>query len=283
MRKPLILFDVDGTLTPPMSVIPDSMVTELIHAHQYFDLGIVTGSDRGKTMKQLGSFVLDDLMDYAFHENGSVFYQKGVLVHEDELEDVWPTSRINDMMDYLLRLVSIVPVPERVGHFIERRHCMINVSPIGRACSQMQRESFFSWDEITHTRELMADQVRASRFGEWVDVSIGGMISIDIFPKGFSKVRCLKYLKSSYEEIHFVGDRCYEGGNDYEIYQATNGHITLGFRDTELILRDLVEQRHCDLSRVDYRRDPVYHTSFDPPEGDGPDSGLSVHLPDGRA
>ena len=48
--------------------------------------------------------------------------------------------------------------------------------------------------------------------------SIGGQISFDVFPKGWDKTYCLRYLKD-YEEIYFFGDKTFAGGNDHEIYE----------------------------------------------------------------
>ena len=50
--------------------------------------------------------------------------------------------------------------------------------------------------------------------------SIGGQISIDIFPKGWDKTYCLQFVKEKYDKIYFFGDKTYEGGNDYEIFNS---------------------------------------------------------------
>merc|ERR1711879_962842 len=47
--------------------------------------------------------------------------------------------------------------------------------------------------------------------------SIGGEISFDVFPAGWDKTHCLKYLQE-YDEIYFYGDKTLPGGNDYEIF-----------------------------------------------------------------
>lgn len=53
-----------------------------------------------------------------------------------------------------------------------------------------------------------------------VKYSIGGQISFDVFPIGWDKTYCLRFLKD-YDEIYFFGDKTYEGGNDHEIYEET--------------------------------------------------------------
>ena len=57
--------------------------------------------------------------------------------------------------------------------------------------------------------------------------SIGGQISFDLFPTGWDKTYCLKYLaEADFDEIHFFGDKTFEGGNDFEIFSSprTIGH-----------------------------------------------------------
>ena len=57
---------------------------------------------------------------------------------------------------------------------------------------------------------------------EWKDknltVSIGGQISLDIYPKGWDKTYCLQFIEDKYEKIYFFGDRTEKDGNDFEIY-----------------------------------------------------------------
>jgi phosphomannomutase len=48
--------------------------------------------------------------------------------------------------------------------------------------------------------------------------SVGGQISIDIFPKHWNKTYCLQFIENMYESIYFFGDKVEIGGNDYEIY-----------------------------------------------------------------
>ena len=39
--------------------------------------------------------------------------------------------------------------------------------------------------------------------------SIGGQISFDVFPQGWDKTFCLRYLaEADFDEIHFFGDKC---------------------------------------------------------------------------
>jgi phosphomannomutase len=65
--------------------------------------------------------------------------------------------------------------------------------------------------------------------------SIGGQISFDVFPSGWDKTYSLNYIKDDeYDEIHFFGDKTFEGGNDYEIFTHPRviGHTVTSPEDT---------------------------------------------------
>lgn len=77
--------------------------------------------------------------------------------------------------------------------------------------------------------------------------SIGGQISFDVFPKGWDKTYALQHVEAEkkngvdYTTIHFFGDKCYEGGNDWEIFSdpRTVGHSVKSPDDTAAELRKL--------------------------------------------
>ena len=54
--------------------------------------------------------------------------------------------------------------------------------------------------------------------------------------QGWDKTFCLKYVKpEGFDEIHFFGDKTYEGGNDFEIFTSPDvkGHTVTCPEDTE--------------------------------------------------
>ena len=65
--------------------------------------------------------------------------------------------------------------------------------------------------------------------------SIGGQISFDVFPIGWDKTYCLRFLQADgFSDIHFFGDKTFEGGNDFEIFSSplVQGHTVAGPDDT---------------------------------------------------
>lgn len=105
---------------------------------------------------------------------------------------------------------------------------MLNFSPIGRNCSQEERDEFGKYDKVHGIRDKFVNELRKrfqSSFG--LEFSIGGEISIDCYPLGGDKRACLKHLEDKFSTIYFFGDRTEKGGNDFEIYED---HRTLGHK-----------------------------------------------------
>ena len=148
-----------------------------------------------------------------------------------------------------MKVLSSLDCPVKRGTFIEFREGMLNISPIGRACNQVEREQFEIYDNEHRVRENMITQIQ-ELWSNYVIVnnlqylpklqfSIGGQISVDVFPKGWDKTYCLKFVEGKYDEIHFFGDKTHEGGNDFEIYNDSRviGHRVTKYQDTMEILR----------------------------------------------
>jgi phosphomannomutase len=167
------------------------------------------------------------------------------------------------------------------GTFIEFRNGMLNVSPIGRNCSREERNAYEEFDkgagvrttfvkvsslksEVYHSLSSLSTiyasalitlllissnhasfvlQVLQEKFADLnLTYSIGGQISFDVFPKGWDKTYCLNYIEEgAFDEIHFFGDKTFEGGNDFEIFThpRVKGHTTTSPEDTMKQCREL--------------------------------------------
>lgn len=64
---------------------------------------------------------------------------------------------------------------------------MLNISPIGRNCSQQEREDFLAYDTQHKIRETMVAALKAQFPDIGFTYSIGGQISFDVFPQGWDK------------------------------------------------------------------------------------------------
>ncbi len=121
------------------------------------------------------------------------------------------------------------------GTFIEYRAGMLNISPIGRNCSREERNAYEQFDLANNVRKNMIAAMQEKFAHLNLKYSIGGQISFDLFPQGWDKTFCLNHIpESEYDEIHFFGDKTYEGGNDYEIFvhPRVKGHTVTSPEDT---------------------------------------------------
>ncbi|KAJ8000415.1 hypothetical protein DPEC_G00179900 [Dallia pectoralis] len=237
----LCLFDVDGTLTAARQKVTRGMEEFLGRLRRRVRVGVVGGSDLMKITEQLGDDVLQK-MDYVFAENGLVAYKNGELMAVQSIQAYMGEDLLQDFINFCLNYLAKIKLPRKRGTFIEFRNGMLNVSPVGRSCSQEERMEFYELDKKERIREKFVAVLQEEFKGKGLTFSIGGQISFDVFPDGWDKRYCLGLLeKDSYKTIHFFGDKTTPGGNDYEIFTdpRTIGHQVTCPEDTQLICEEL--------------------------------------------
>lgn len=230
----LALFDVDGTLTAPRKKVTPEMLEFMAALRGKVTCGIVGGSDFTKIREQLGDDVLDRF-DYVFSENGLMAHKGTELLATQSLKSHLGEDNLKQFINFTLREIADIDIPVKRGTFIEFRNGMLNVSPVGRNCSQEERVAFEQYDKTHKVRETLVAKLREQFKHLGLTFSIGGQISFDVFPKGWDKTFCLQFVDKEFETIHFFGDHCYEGGNDFEIFSSprTVGHTVTSPDETK--------------------------------------------------
>jgi len=233
----ICLFDVDGTLTEPRKVAKPETLEFIKQLREKVLIGIVGGSDLVKQQEQLGADCLEHF-DFFFSENGLAAYKAGALIKKTSFKEHLGEAKLKTLINFILHYVADLDIPVKRGTFIEFRNGMLNVSPIGRNCSQEERDEFEKLDIANGWRKAFVATLQ-EKFADYnLTYSIGGQISFDVFPQGWDKTFCLRYLEPPYEsgitEVHFFGDKTKPGGNDYEIYTSdkTVGHAVTCPEDT---------------------------------------------------
>lgn len=239
-RDVLVLFDVDGTLTPSRLIIKPDMKEFLFDLKKKVVIGIVGGSDLVKMQEQMGKGDVTQMYDYVFSENGLVAFKDGKEFSRMSIKKKLGEENIKRFVDFCLRYTADLDIPKKRGTFIEFRNGLINVCPIGRNCTQEERMEFFEYDKEHNIRVKFVEACQKEFTDLGLHFSIGGQISFDVFPIGWDKTFCLGLI-DKYREIHFFGDKTYPGGNDYEIYEdpRTIGHRVTSPEDTMQQLKDL--------------------------------------------
>lgn len=243
-NKVLYLFDVDGTLTKSRGVIePELYKFLLTKVKSLYTLGIVGGSDFSKIAEQLNGADMIDKFDFVFAENGLVAFKYGKELARENIQKFMGDNVLQEFINYTLYYLSTINLPVKRGTFVEFRSGMLNISPIGRSCSQEERDAFEIYDKEHQIRKTMIEALEKKFPDIGFTYSIGGQISFDVFPTGWDKTYCLQHLKDEgFDEVHFFGDKTEKGGNDYEIYndERVIGHKVTGPSDTKKLLDKLL-------------------------------------------
>ena len=236
------IFDIDGTMTPSRERIFPEFQEFLIDFAWAADTYFVTGSDRKKTIEQLG----EDLYNLAmkvYNCSGSDVYEGDKNVYRSEWELPREVERfLEDELAY-----SCFDI--RNGNHIEHRPGGVNFSILGRDPNPMKgRAEYIKWDRERMEREDIADRIRNAFPG--LTVALGGQTGLDIGPFGSDKSQILRDFDED-DELVFYGDRMEEGGNDYTLAEAVkarggNAYQVNNWRDTwELIMKNGVPMG-CD-------------------------------------
>ena len=234
-KNSIVLFDMDGTLTPARLPADVRMGTSLARLSKYTKIGIVTGSDFDYLNQQCknlwsGRSTVSPENIILLPCNGTKFYTWESGDWRIQAESSMRSKLGDDDFQFLMKtlitaqfthsgLNSGMPL---TGHFISYRDSMINWCPIGRNANNEQRKTFVEWDKETKMREKSAIKLRkiiSNAIGEdKIVFALGGDTSLDIYPSGWDKTYALRYFPDY--ECWFVGDRCEENGNDKTIYDA---------------------------------------------------------------
>jgi len=256
----IVLFDMDGTLTPPRRPITEPVVLALCDLLEHVDIGIVTGSGLDYLREQCNDprltsaakrsgrklwFLPCNGTQAHLWESGTWSCRHSVSMRK-RIGPKWMNFLFVELLDLQVALIlREIDLPFR-GQFIQDRDSMVNWSPIGRSAGTPERAAFIEFDKrksyrFKRTRSLERLQVSGDLHPELV-FKLGGQTSIDIFPKGWDKTYSLRHFTD--QNAWFVGDKCSDLGNDREIYEAVRGDGR-GFQsegpdDTVRIIRDKI-------------------------------------------
>ncbi|XP_043931550.1 phosphomannomutase 1 [Protopterus annectens] len=204
----LCLFDVDGTLTPPRQKIDPKTDRFLQSLRRKVKIGLVGGSDYSKIAEQLGDG--DDVIhkyDYVFAENGTVQYKDGKLISKQAIQNQLGEDLLQDLINFCLSYIALLKLPKKRGTFIEFRNGTLNISPIGRSCTQEERVEFSEIDKKEKIREKFVAALQREFEGKGIRFTKGGMISFDVFPEGWDKRYSLDVLEGEgFKTIYFFGN-----------------------------------------------------------------------------
>jgi len=204
------IFDIDGTLTLSRQPIDTSFQAFMIVFCCKHPVYLVTGSDRQKTIDQVGLDICYRA-EKVYNCSGADAYKRDTNVYRSSWELPDNVEKfLKDELDY-----SQFPI--RNGLHIEHRPGGVNFSILGRGTGVdlSSREEYVKWDRNTGERKDIADRLK-NEFPE-LNVQIGGQTGLDI--SNGDKSQILRDFNPN-DELHFFGDMMNEGENDYPLAKA---------------------------------------------------------------
>lgn len=227
MIKKAIICDLDGTLTESKSELKQPMADTICAVLATRVFAVISGGDWPQFQKQfLGhmSCLPEALANLIlFPTSGAECYRWNTEHMEwrqayDEQLTTEEKRKIMKAYEEALP-ASGVSMGEAYGEWLEDRGEQITFSGCGQQAPLMIKAA---WDpDQAKRKKIIAELV--TRIPEF-EITIGGATSIDITRKGIHKAYAIQKLEEilgiSKEEILFIGDALYAGGNDEKAKQA---------------------------------------------------------------
>jgi phosphomannomutase len=232
MRKRLVVFDLDGTLAQSKSPIDPEMAALLGTLLQVIRVAIISGGNWPQFEQQVLSGIPNNehLRNLSLLPTcGTKFYRYAGAWRQLYSEDftTQERDRILAQLRHALQSAGFESEPLH-GALIEDRGSQITLSALGQ---EAPLEAKRRWDpDFAKRRKLM--EILAPLLPDF-SVNAGGMTSIDVTRHGIDKGYGIRKLRDilcvGIDEMIFVGDALFPGGNDYPAKEA--GALSIQVRD----------------------------------------------------
>ncbi len=230
--KKLIVFDLDGTLAVSKSPLDAEMAKLLTSLLGIIRVAVISGGG----CVQFQSQVLANLPNDAHLTSlsllptcGTKFYHydgSWNLLYAELFTNVEKKKIIGSLHEVMGRPVSTSG--KSWGEVIEDRGSQITFSALGQ---QAPIEAKERWDPDFEKRKKMKEQL--DKLIPEFSVHLGGTTSIDITKPGIDKAYGIRKLRDTLgigiDEMIFIGDALFPGGNDYPAKEA--GVVCIQVRD----------------------------------------------------
>jgi len=242
--KKLIVFDLDGTLAPSKSSLAPETAGLLRDLLAIIKVAVISGGAWEQFEKQL----LADLPDNADLANlsllptcGTKFFQYDRKWTELYSEDLSAEQR-KKIIDSLNKAAgeSGFHAKKVWGEVIEDRGSQVTFSALGQ---QAPLEEKVKWDpDFAKRKKITA--ILEKLIPEF-SIRMGGPTSIDVTKPGIDKAYGIGKLKDtlhiSLNEMVYIGDALFPGGNDYPAEQAGVVSIPVkGPDDTNVVIKTIL-------------------------------------------
>ena len=230
--KMLIVFDLDGTLAESKSSLDAEMAGLLNSLLGIVKVSVISGGNWLQFEKQVLANLSHDerLKNLSLLPTcGTKFYQYGSdwkLLYSEDFTDE-EKAKIISSLKKATESPDLKP-QQTWGDIIEDRGSQITFSGLGQHAPLEEKEK---WDpDFSKRKRIKA--ILDNLIPEF-SVRLGGATSIDVTQHGIDKAYGIRKLRDilgiAIEEMIFVGDAVFPGGNDYPAKEA--GALSIEVKD----------------------------------------------------
>jgi HAD superfamily hydrolase (TIGR01484 family) len=230
--KKLIVFDLDGTLAESKSPLDTEMATLFTALLNIVKVAVISGGDWPQFEKQMLSNLPHDehLKNLSLLPTcGTKFYRYAddwkKIYSEDFTVD--EKKKINSSLKQAIESAGF-KFTKVWGEQIEDRGSQITFSALGQ---QAPIEEKKKWDtDFTKRKKIKA---LLDKLIPEFSVRLGGTTSVDVTKPGIDKAYGIRKLRDTlnitFDEMIFIGDALFPGGNDYPAEET--GVVSIRVRD----------------------------------------------------
>ena len=232
--KKLVVFDLDGTLAQSKSSLDAGMAALFEKLLGVIKAAVISGGNWPQFQKQVLSHLANDghLMNLSLLPTcGTQFYK-----YESEWKKIYAEDFTNEQINKIISSLqqaieqSGLKAIKTWGEVIEDRGSQITFSALGQEAPLDEK---VKWDP-DFTKRKKIKSILDPLIPDF-SVRLGGSTSIDVTKPGIDKAYGIRKLRDilgiAIEEMIFVGDALFPGGNDYPAEEA--GVLSIRVRDPD--------------------------------------------------
>ena len=222
--KRLVVFDLDGTLAESKSSLDAEMSTLLHELLGIIKVAVISGGNWPQFEKQvLSNLPHDDCLENLslLPTCGTKFYKYATGYWEKIYSEDFTDDEKKKIIGSLTKAIEETGFKEKKiwGEVIEDRGSQITFSALGQQAPLSEKEK---WDpDFTKRKKIKA---LLDTLIPTFSVRLGGATSIDITKPGIDKAYGIAKLRDTLgiaiQEMIFIGDALFPGGNDYPAEEA---------------------------------------------------------------
>ena len=228
----LVCLDVDGTICESRKQIDLEMIDLLQRIKNKYHLALFSGADKKRIFWQAGDYIKNRTFFIGEYSASHILFGGKTSIYNKKLSEI-DKQKIKEAVNLITvkDSISVLDISDNQATFYL-------VPPT-------------SSDEIRNAIDPNGDirRLLIAQLKLWLpnyEIRIGGKTSIDIQPKGISKKngvdRLTRFLNLKPEEVVFIGDRCFEGGNDWMENKYKSYNVN-SIAETKKILKELIETK----------------------------------------